>query len=86
MLKEIGKRAILVCYENNNEFCHRHIIAYYLEFILNIEVPEVKIDSNGKITRLERPKYIRNILYSIIKEDIIKSQSIVKSNKIKVMK
>ena len=30
----------LLCYEENTEFCHRHIIAAWLEILLDIKVPE----------------------------------------------
>lgn len=60
--------SILLCYEKNNEFCHRHIVAAWLELSLNIPIPEVKI-INSQITVVTRPSYIKNILKDIIKND-----------------
>ena len=52
--------SILLCYEESSKFCHRHIVASWLEYELGIIVPEVRIIS-GKMSYLERPKYIKEI-------------------------
>lgn len=59
----------LLCYENNSEFCHRHIVAAWLELFLNIEVKEVKVDLLD-IKELEKPEWIKEYLEKIIKENI----------------
>ena len=56
---------VLLCYENNNEFCHRHIVAKWLEITLGIYVPEIKL-INNEIKEVSRPKYIGNILECLI--------------------
>jgi len=59
---------ILLCYEDNMAFCHRHIVAFWLQILLDIEVPEVKV--NGcKIEKLERPSYIREYLEEVMKKN-----------------
>lgn len=66
--KEIYKKldnSILLCYEENNEFCHRHLVAAWLEYHLNIEIPEVRIE-NETIVFLERPEYIKKLLYEVM--------------------
>ena len=60
--------SVLLCYENNMEFCHRHIVAAWFELFLDIIVPEIKTNGN-KISRVERPEYIKEYLYNIIKEN-----------------
>ena len=53
--------SVLLCYEPNTEFCHRHIVASWLEILLGIKVPEVK----GKAYQIEqtyRPEYIKQYL------------------------
>lgn len=30
--------SILLCYEDNNEFCHRHIVAAWFELLLNVKI------------------------------------------------
>lgn len=59
----------LLCYEDNTEFCHRHIVAAWLELLLDEKVPECKIDANG-ITTLERPKYIKEYLEEVMKDNL----------------
>lgn len=49
---------ILLCYETPELFCHRHIVAAWLETELDIVVPEVKvIDSN--IIEIEKNNQIK---------------------------
>lgn len=58
----------LLCYEESNQFCHRHIVAAWLELSLNIKVPEIKITESNKIIYQERPAYIKQILQEIMNE------------------
>lgn len=58
----------LLCYESNEEFCHRHIVAAWFEICLGISVPEVKI-TDYNIEELERPKYIKECLNEIVKHN-----------------
>lgn len=51
-LSKFGDKVILLCYENNLEFCHRHLVAIWLEVNLNIEIKEIKIDENGNMIYL----------------------------------
>lgn len=39
--KDIGIKAILVCYESGNDFCHRHIAADWLMEKLEITITEL---------------------------------------------
>ena len=68
ILKYADENIIFLCYEDSEEFCHRHIFAEYIELKYGIKVPEIEIDENGNITIKERPKYIRDILIEVIKE------------------
>ena len=52
---------ILLCYEESYEFCHRHIVALWLEDKLNIEVPEIGYAINGEKITFNRPGYIKEI-------------------------
>lgn len=58
--------SVLLCYEDNNLFCHRHIVAAWFELLLDVKVPEVKI-VEGKIVEIEKPEYIKEYLEEIIK-------------------
>lgn len=41
VLKDLGKSAILLCYEPPGKFCHRRQVALWLEDGLGIRVPEI---------------------------------------------
>ncbi len=61
--------SILLCYEENLEFCHRHIVAEWLQLSLDIKVPEVKVENN-ELIELERPNYIRTYLEDIMNRNV----------------
>ncbi len=61
--------SILLCYEDGDKFCHRHIVAAWFELFLNEEVGEVAIEEN-KMVNVDRPSYIKQTLESIIKKEI----------------
>ena len=60
---------ILLCYEDSNEFCHRHVLADYIELKYGIKVFEIEIDEFGNMTIKDRPKYIKKILLEVIREN-----------------
>ena len=39
--KELGEDSIIICYERYDKFCHRFIVAEWLEKELGIEISEV---------------------------------------------
>ena len=59
----------LLCYESNMEFCHRHIVAAWLELLLDITVPEVKLIKN-QLVIVNRPEYIKEYLEQYMKSKI----------------
>ena len=58
---------ILLCYEDSKDFCHRHVLAEFLEYKYGIKVDEISIDKNGNKTVCSRPSYIKEILMDVIK-------------------
>ena len=38
---ELGKNAVLLCWEKPGKFCHRRLVAAWLEKHLEIKVPEI---------------------------------------------
>lgn len=40
VFNKLGERAIMICYEKPGEFCHRRLVARWLETELGILVPE----------------------------------------------
>lgn len=59
----------LLCYENNDEFCHRHIVAAWFELFLDVKIKEVVVDGLS-IVEVERPEWIKDTLEKVIKENI----------------
>lgn len=58
-LSQFGDNVVVLCYENSNDFCHRHLVAAWLEKELNIKIPEIAIDEYGNTTILSRnAKYV----------------------------
>ena len=53
--------SVLLCYEPNTKFCHRHIVAAWFEILLGIKVPEQKAN-NYQIEEIDRPDYIKRYL------------------------
>lgn len=82
--EEIYKKlnnSILLCYEKNDEFCHRHIVSAWLEYYLNIKSYEVKINGE-KIIILNRPENIKKSLFEIIENTTQKEQPLVRKKEI----
>lgn len=40
-LADLGENAILLCYEKPTDFCHRHIVALWIETETGIKAPEL---------------------------------------------
>lgn len=58
--------SILLCYENNTDFCHRHIVAAWFELLLEKTIPEI----NRFWEVQERPEYIKNYLEEAIRNNV----------------
>lgn len=70
---------ILLCYEDSEYFCHRHIVAEWLELCLGVTVPEVK-NYGDKLLRVNRPAYIKELLPIVIKNHVSKNKTLSKEN------
>lgn len=60
---------ILLCFEESNEFCHRHIVANYIEYLYGMHVDEIEIDEEGNIKVNDIMKEIKTILKEIINNE-----------------
>lgn len=47
---KFGTNIIFLCHEPVNEFCHRRVLADYIELQTGVYIPEVKIMSNDEFT------------------------------------
>jgi hypothetical protein len=66
----IPEGSILLCYEDNMDFCHRHLLAFWLELFLEIKTSEVYENPNREtLTRLKRPDYLKDIMKEVIEEN-----------------
>lgn len=69
VLEGLNNKAILLCYENNMDFCHRHLVAFWFELFLGIKTYEVRQNGNREtIVSLSRPEYLKEKLENVIKE------------------
>lgn len=64
--EKYGEKIILLCHEDVEEFCHRRLLADYIELKTGIYIPEVSIDSENKVKKLLPIRY-KNRLIDIIK-------------------
>lgn len=60
---------ILLCYEDNMDFCHRHIVSAWLELFLDMNISEV-IEENGQLKEVNKPSYIKEVLEQVIRKNI----------------
>ena len=63
------KYSILLCYEDNDKFCHRHIVSAWFELFLGVRVPEVKVNELY-IQEVDRPEEIKSVLEDVIKSNL----------------
>ena len=61
---------IFLCYEKDDQFCHRHVLAEYLELKYGIKVIDVKIDEKLNVVQNKRPEYIRKMLKDIMEKEL----------------
>ena len=55
--QKFGNQIILLCHENIEEFCHRRLVADYIELKTGVYIPEVTVSSDGIIQRVEPIRY-----------------------------
>ena len=68
-LLEGEKDPILLCYEKGQAFCHRHVVAEYIELMYGIKVRDVMIDEDLNIEVNPRPQYIKRMLLDVIEQE-----------------
>ncbi len=64
---KFGNNIVLLCHEPIDEFCHRRLIADYIELETGIYIPEVKVDNDGIVKRLIPIRY-KNRLKQVIND------------------
>ena len=64
------KDPILLCYEREQDFCHRHVLAEFINIRYGINVEDIIIDENLNIRINKRPENIRKILEEVLIEQL----------------
>lgn len=60
VLIDLPDNAVLLCYEKPEDFCHRHIVAWWFEQHCGVEVPELPVyDTKGN---LREPQPVEGLL------------------------
>lgn len=59
----------LLCYEPNDKFCHRHIVAAWFEILLDEKVSEAEANEFS-VTPRKRPAYIKEYLEEAMRESL----------------
>ena len=70
---------ILLCFEDSDGFCHRHIVAEWLELCLGVKVHEV-IKIGDKVVSVPRPNYVKELLPLVIKNYNSNTKILSKTN------
>lgn len=66
---KFGDNIILLCHEPIDEFCHRRLIADYIELKTGIYIPEVQVNNAGIVKKLTPIRY-KNRLKRIIDDEV----------------
>ncbi len=64
--ERFGSDIILLCHESVDEFCHRRLVADYIELKTGIYIPEVCVEKHGKVKKLIPIRY-KNRLKEVMK-------------------
>lgn len=55
--EKFGDKIILLCHEDVDDFCHRRLIADYIELMSGVYIPEVSVDSHGYVKKINPIRY-----------------------------
>ena len=55
--EKFGNDIILLCHEPVDEFCHRRLVADYIELLTGVYIPEIEVNREGKIKKLTPIRY-----------------------------
>ncbi len=69
------KDPILLCFEKGQNFCHRHVLAEYIELKYRIKVPDIIIDEELNIVENPKPEYSKKILLEVIEKSMGENDS-----------
>ena len=61
LYKKYGEEIILLCHEPIDEFCHRRLVADYIELMTGMYIPEVSVDEQGHVKKLLPIRYKKRL-------------------------
>lgn len=64
---KFGDNIILLCHEPIDEFCHRRLVADYIELKTGMYIPEIAVSSDGVIRKLSPIRYKNRLKQAINK-------------------
>ena len=64
--EKFGNNIILLCHEPVDEFCHRRLVADFIELETEKYIPEVSVDEDGKVKKISPIRY-KNRLKEVMK-------------------
>ncbi len=64
---QLGENAVLLCFEKPTEFCHRFLVAGWLELNLDLQIDELGFENNDKV--IKNKQNLKEKLKNIIKND-----------------
>lgn len=47
--QSLGENAVLLCFEKPTEFCHRHLVASWLEMSLGVQIDELGFENDANV-------------------------------------
>jgi uncharacterized protein (DUF488 family) len=67
---KFGDNIILLCHEPVWEFCHRRLVADYIEMKTGIEIPEISVSEDGIVKKLTPIRYFDRLEQCIKGEEL----------------
>ena len=65
---KFGNNIILLCHEDPTEFCHRRLVADYIELETGLYIPEVSVNEAGYVKKIQPIRY-KNRLKKLIDDN-----------------
>lgn len=67
--ERFGENIILLCHEDIDDFCHRRLLADYIELKSEVYIPEVSVDEGGYVKKLNPIRY-KNQLKRVMEDKL----------------
>lgn len=68
IFQSLGENAVLLCFEKPTDFCHRHLVAGWLEMSLGVQIDELGFENDAKVK--ENKENLKQQLAMVMEEEI----------------